>query len=231
MKILTLIQFVILIVLLHVCPTKVIGQLSGVGVGAGGSFSSFEYGDQINSVNDFDDTNKGGGTGGIRFDFDLAGESLKLSPEFFVVQNGSKEYYKDIQRVQRDLINRKVSLDYLGLYLPLTLYIPMDDSDKAYNGMLIQGRGFIDYVVNGQIEDSKLGVSDVKFKSDKDKIDYGYSLEAGFIFQGMKLMIGYNWGIKNIEFSNALGDVNSDNYLINNKGFTIQVGYLQRIEN
>ena len=46
----------------------------------------------------------------------------------------------------------------------------------------------------------------------------------------MKLMFGYNWGIKNIEFSNALGEVDDENYLINNKGFTIQLGYMYKIQ-
>lgn len=206
-------------------------QLSGIGVGGGGAFSNFKYGEQVSSVDQFDNSPKGGGTGGIRFDFNLKSDYLKLSPEFFVVQNGAKEYYNDFTTLQNDLISRKVSLDYLGLYLPLTFYLPLNDNIETYNGLLVQGRVFGDYVVNGQIRDDSMGSEDVKFKKKSDKFDYGYSFEAGFVMNGLKLMFGYNWGLKNIEFTNAIGDINSNNYLVNNKGFTIQVGYLLKIEN
>ena len=209
---------------------SVFSQLSAIGVGGGGAFSNFKYGEQISNVDQFDSTPKGGGTGGIRFDFDLGSDYLKLSPEFFVVQNGAKEYYNDFNALQNDLINRKVSLDYLGIYLPLTFYLPLSDNTETYNGLLLQGRVFADYVVNGQIRDNVMGTEDVKFKRKSDKFDYGYSFEAGFVVNGLKLMFGYNWGIKNIEFSNAIGDINSGNYLINNKGFTIQLGYLINID-
>ena len=208
-------------------------QLSGVGIGGGGSFSTFNYGDQISEVDMFGNDNKGGGTGGIRFDFDLGSEYMKLSPELFIVQNGAKEFYRDFQFLQEDLINRKVSLDYIGLYLPFTLYLPIENgsgiTDAFYNGVLVQARLFADYAINAKIEDDFLGLNEIEFNGKSGRFDYGYSLEAGLVFQGMKFMIGYNWGIKNIEFNNVLGDADSENYLLNNKGLTIQLGYLQKI--
>lgn len=221
------------ILIFIIFPEALFGQLSGIGIGAGGSVSTFDYGDQINSVQEFDNNNKAGGTGGIRFDFDLGSESFKLSPEVFIVQNGSKEFYQDFSVLQNDLINRKVSLDYVGLYIPFTIYLPIDDgtgiTEDFYNGFLLQGRLFGDYVINGTIDNEILGESEVNFATNTDKIDYGYSFEAGFVIRGMKLMIGYNWGIKNIEFTNALGDVDSEDYLINNKGLTVQLGFIQKI--
>lgn len=215
-------------------PAGLQAQLSGIGIGGGGSFSTFDYGGQVNSINEFDSKNKGGGTGGIRLDFDLGSDLLKLSPEFFIVQNGAKEYYTDFKMLQNELINREVALDYVGIYLPLTFYIPIDDgfdiTEGRYNGMLIQARLFGDYAIHTQINNELLGVSNVEFRSNEDKIDFGYAFEAGFVAQGMKFSFGYNWGIKNIEFYNALGDVDSGKYLINNKGFTIQIGYLHKIE-
>lgn len=220
------------LVLMAVCP--VYSQFSGLGVSGGASLSSFDYGStQMNSFQPEDGQTKGGGTGGIRFDFDLGTDLFKLSPEFFIVQNGSKEYYHDFSFAQ-DLLSRQVNLDYVGLYLPLTLYIEMDDgyaSDEEYfNGMLIQGRLFADYAINAEVNDKTLGPRPVEFESDFDKLDFGYSFEAGFVFQGFKLMMGYNWGVKNIEFSSSIGGASEENYLVNNKGFTIQVGYLQRFE-
>lgn len=212
-------------------PIMAFCQLSGVGLNVGGAASTFEYGNQVNNVSEFDNGTHAGGTGGVRLDFDLNNDYVKVSPEFFIVQNGSKEYYQTFNAVSNDLVTNKVSLNYVGLYLPITFYLPLGDDDYSYNGILLQGRLFGDYAISGEIDNSKTGRSEVRFEKPMDKFDYGYSIEGGFVSNGIKISIGYNWGIKNIEFSNALGNVSADNYLINNRGLTLQVGYWQRLDN
>lgn len=209
-------------------PISAFSQLTGVGVNTGGSFSTFEYGEQVNNVSQFDNGTQGGGTGGLRFDFDLNSEFIKLSPEFFFVQNGSKEYYVDVNILLNDVIKNTVSLNYIGLYVPITFYLPLADDGDNYNGILIQGRLFADYAISGEVKNSALGSMDIEFDKGTDKLDFGYSIEGGFVSNGLKLSLGYNWGVKNIEFTNAIGGLNSEDYLINNKGLTLQIGYWQK---
>ena len=84
-------------------------QLSGFGVGLGASATTFE-GESMTSQNtnngDGLTDNKIGGTGGIRFDFDLKNEVVKLSPEVFIIQNGSKEYYNSLNQFQDELFGQ-----------------------------------------------------------------------------------------------------------------------------
>jgi len=218
-----------LIFLLTLVPILAIGQLTGIGPSVGGAFSTFNYGSQVNTVDDFDYSDRSGGTGGIRFDFDLGTKIAKLSPEIFIIQNGSKEYYRD-GSIITDLINRKVSLNYVGLYLPLTIYVPLGDDEKAYNGLFLRGKGFTDFAINGKIEQDNSKPSDVNFKEPSDRFDFGYSVEGGFVLNGFAFMFGYNWGLKNIKFANALGDINNANYLINNKGVTLTIGYIAKLQ-
>lgn len=212
-----------------------LAQLSGIGVGAGGSASTFEYGNQVSSIKDFGNEEKIGGTGGIKFDFDLGNENTKFSPEVFIIQNGAKEYYQDFNQVQGDLINRRVSLDYFGLYLPFKLYLPIDNglgnTDYVYNGIVAEISGFLDYALNGTIIGEDKMEEKVAFASNSNKLDMGFSFSGGFVFNGVFMKFGYQKGIKNIEFNNALGDVDDQNYLINNKGFTLTVGFLQKLDN
>ncbi len=218
-----------LILLLHLSPLLAIGQMTGIGPSAGGAFSTFNYGNQVNNVNDFDYSDRGGGTGGIRFDFDLGTKIAKLSPEIFIIQNGSREYYRDAS-ILTDLIDRKVSLNYIGLYLPLTIYVPLGDDEKAYNGLFLRGKGFADFAINGKVEQYNTKPADVNFKEPSDRFDFGYGVEGGFVLNGFAFMFGYNWGLKNIRFANALGGVDSSNYLINNKGATLTISYIAKLQ-
>ncbi len=222
---------------------QVNAQLSGIGIGAGGNVSSFEYGDQTNQITSFDNKDKLGGTAGIRFDFDLGSQAAKFSPEIFLIQNGSREFFSSLNI--QDLVERKVSLDYIGLYLPLTLYVELDQSGGTYrggygypqnaanfdsfNGILISARGFFDYVLNGQVIDDFNKNSEIQFNKAIDKLDYGYSFSAGFVLQGAYLLFGYDKGIKNIVFEDALGSSQDQNYLLQNKGFHLKVGYLGKL--
>lgn len=203
-------------------------QFAGFGVGGGGTASTFKYGNQVRVVEEFESEDKVGGTGGIKFDFNLGTEYLKLTPEFFLIQNGSTEYYSSIQ----DVINRNVKLDYIGFYLPLTFYIPLDNgqgiTEEAYHGILINASGFIDYVINAEIDNGLEQNTAITFREDANKVDFGFSINAGFVFNGIFLKFGYDHGLKNIEFQDALGDLEDENYLINNRGFTLTAGYLYK---
>lgn len=210
------------------CSVPTFGQ-SGFGLNAGGSFSNFNYGEQVSSVDNFDNKNKEGLTGGLKLDFDLGdNEVLKISPELFIIQNGSNEYFTN-QNIA-DLITRRVSLDYIGLYLPFTIYVPTEEGSDEYNGVMLKARLFSDFVINGEIKDGSNGTSDISFQNTLDKFDFGYSVEGGFLLQGFSIMVGYNWGLKNIEFNDSLGGTNSNNYLLNNKGLTLQVGYVAKLD-
>lgn len=126
-----------------------------------------------------------------------------------------------------------MQLDYIGLYLPLNIYIPLDNgqgiTDYAYHGIMINASGFVDYVINASINNDLGGNNEVAFRKNSDKVDFGFSINAGFVFNGMFLKFGYDQGIKNIEFYDALGDLDDEDYLINNKGFTLTAGYLYKI--
>lgn len=212
-------------------------QLSGFGIGAGGTASTFNYGNQINSssgIDNFDNGDKVGGTGGIQFDFDLASEFVKLSPELFIIQNGSREFYNDFTQFQGDLVERSINLDYVGFYLPVKFYAPIDNgyniTDQVFHGLIAEISGFFDYAMNGSILGNNSIDEKVSFAKDVDRFDVGFSLSAGIIMNGFFLKFGYQKGIKNIEFSNAAGGTDDQNYLINNRGFTLSIGFAQKIE-
>ena len=216
------------------CCQVASAQLSGFGIGAGGTASSFNYGNQVNSspgIQNFNDNEKVGGTGGIQFDFDIASEFVKLSPELFIIQNGSREFYNDFQQFQGDLIERSINLDYVGFYLPLKLYAPIDNGvDGYFNGLIAEVSGFFDYAINGTILGNNGIDEKVSFAREADRFDLGFSLSGGIIMNGFFLKFGYQKGIKNIEFFNAIGDTDDQNYLINNRGFTLSIGFMQKLE-
>lgn len=214
-------------------PLTTIAQLSGFGMNAGGSFSNFEYGNQVNSLNDFDTNTKQGFTGGLNFHYELGNENTLFSPELFIIQNGSNEYYTDLLDFRNAVISRSISLDYVGIALPLSIFLPMDNPDDPYgdqyNGFMMQGKLYGDYAVSANIENALVS-EPIEFQNSTDRIDLGYILEAGLVYQGFQILFGYNKGLKNIEFQEAAGSVNSDDFLINNKGFTVQIGFMSKLE-
>ncbi len=241
MKTLTLLKFLFTVLFISFYFIG-FAQLKGIGVNGGGSSSSFEHGNQVKQINNFDTDSQQGGTGGIKLDFYL-GESdvFSFSPEIFLVENGSDEYYKDLSILQNDLIKRNVSLNYIGLYLPVAMYVAIDEvfsngeyvTDYNYHGIIVQGKLFADYVIGGEISErgtntgTRLGTKEVNFEKPADKFDFGFSVEAGLAYMGWTIIFGYNWGVKNIKFENALGySRSSTDYLVNNKGLTLQMGYL-----
>lgn len=215
------------VALLIIFPFLGNAQLSGAGLSGGGSFSTFDYtGDSQTSL---DNGTKSGATGGIRLDFDLgSGDVLKFSPELFFVQNGSKDYYSSLGMLVNDL--RSVTLNYIGLYLPLTVYLPLggDEFYDKYHGVMIQARVFTDYAINGTIQGGYGG--SVDFGDLLDRFDLGYSFEAGFAYEGLNIMLGYNKGIKDIEFNDSIASGSEGQSIINNRGLTLQIGYIGKIE-
>lgn len=196
--------------------------LSGIGASGGASFTNFEDLEEYAS-SDAENKDKLGGTAGIRLDF--GNGPIKLSPEFFFIQNGAKEYTKS----SGAFLKNGISLNYGGMYLPLTIYINMGGDGENFNGIMLQGKGFADYAFGGTVNDKNGKSGTVRFQQNKDRIDWGWGLEGGFIIKGVSLMLGYNYGLKNIEFSTDLQSGSGDDYLINNRGFTISVGYLANL--
>lgn len=210
-------------------------SLSGIAPSGGGGLSSFDYGKQIDSVDNFGESSSPGLAGGLRFDFDiLQVEQLKFSPEVFINQQGNNEFYTDVNVLAEDLIKRTVNLDYIGVYVPLTFYLPMghsqygDVSEFTYNGIIAQALFYADYVVNANFNERAPGLSSseaIVFNKPGDKLDYGYSFKVGIINMGWQFMFGYSAGIKNIRFDNSLGfQANEEDYLVNNNGFTLTAG-------
>lgn len=199
------------------------GQMEAFSMHAGGALANIDNGLQpTGPYNAPDNKNKVGLTGGIKFDFPLGkSEVAKISPELFIIQNGSREYYNDLTVLQQDLFNQ-VSLDYVGIYLPITL-ATKDVFDMG--GVYVQGRIFADYAFGGQFANDLEGSSKIEFVDPLDRADFGFSFSFGIVTQtGLGFMLGYNWGIKDIEFEGDLPNVGTENYLINTKGFTLQVG-------
>lgn len=196
------------------------GQVSGMGITGGGNFANLKAPESNSDSN----TNPGGGAG-LRFDFNIVDEFIKFSPEFFFQQKGSNDYIKNID----DLQFGQISLSYLGIYLPVSLYVPMsEESEYAYNGLFLQGKFYIDYSVAAtQIKDSETRI--LQFASGGDKFDFGYSFEGGVIHNGLQLLIGYNQGIKNIDFIDSFG--NSEKEIsAKNSGVYLSLGYAHKFE-
>jgi hypothetical protein len=213
---------------------QAISQFAGFGLSGGGSFAEMEHSDQVpTSVSNYQQDVKAGGTGGIKLDFDLGTEYIKLTPEVFIIQNGSKEFYSDFNILQQDVL-RRVNLDYVGLLLPINFYLPLNPmiAQHNYHGFMISARFYTDYTINGRFSGDSQG-EEIEFKKSSDKIDFGFSVDGGFIVQNVALKFGYNWGIKDIEFNSNLDTSTNGNetYLINNKGFTITIGFMIKTSN
>lgn len=210
------------------------GQFTGLGINGGGNIASFDYQNGTQGLSDFENSSKLGGAAGIKLDFNLSSENLKFTPEIFINQNGSKEFYTDLSLFQNDVISRTVSLDYIGAYLPLNLYIPLDDgtgiTDYYYNGLFASASIYFDYVIGSDLSSDFHSKSKLEFRNSSDKMDFGVALMAGFLYENMLIQFGYDHGIKNIEFADESGGQSNSLVLVNNRGFTLKVGYMYKLE-
>ncbi len=209
-------------------PLLAAAQLSSVVPTLGPSVANFK--DQPGSASSSGDKDPNVGfAGGIRLDLDMSTPFLKVSPELFFQQKGSKHQYLTSAS---QLLERSINLDYLGMFLPITIFIPTGEDDESV-GIVMQGKFFADYALSGTLKDSS-GEDDIQFTGNGDRFDLGYGVEFGFRFLAgedvpLQLSFGYNWGLKNIEFA---GDLQaSQEYLVNNRGFTLSIGAVLATEN
>lgn len=201
-------------------------SITGFGIQAGGGPREIN---SIQSPSSLQDEGKLGASGGIKLEYKLVEDFLKFTPELFFYQNGTK-FYKSLPDLQTDLFAGKVSLDYAGIYLPVSLYLPVNEEDN-YNGFIGSAKMYIDYATKGEIVDSKGINRDISFDGSKARIDLGISLEGGFVFNGVSILFGYNKGIKNIEFNNDQISGMESTYIFNNKGLSLQLGFLAKLNN
>lgn len=206
----------------------------------GGTSSSFDYNNDFEmnqAVQSFDGENKGGFTGGIKVNIPTNDLGWHIAPELFFIQNGSKEFYNDIQNVVNDLISRKVSLDYVGIYLPMkyNLLGQVISDDRDASGILIGVSLYAEYVVGGIIDDDNgKSLSKINFVNGSDKLDFGGSAALEFIFPvptntgyiPFSVGIGYDYGVNNINFFSELPNNADERYIVNNQGLNIKAGTL-----
>ena len=188
------------------------------------------------AVQSFDGENKGGFTGGIKVNVPTNGFGWHIAPELFFIQNGSKEFYNDIQVVVNDLISRKVSLDYVGVYIPMKYNLLGENISDDATGILLGVSLYAEYVVGGVIDDDAKGLSKINFVSGSDKLDFGGSAALEFIFPvpantqsgiiPFSLGIGYDYGVNNINFFSELPNNADERYIVNNQGLNIKAGTL-----
>lgn len=184
----------------------------------GGNFGTFNYGDQVDALDDFSNSRDVGLSGELKLALPLAGQSVYLTPGVFYQVNGSEEYYSSFQQLQ---VDRDLSLSYIGLKIPLELGVFNEGQ-----GFLINGSFFFDYAISGSLNDSNGTNESLQFRSATDRMDYGFSISCS-LFQSntMGIEFGYHQGLKNIEFAESAGIeyVNDDTqYLINNNGFVVR---------
>lgn len=190
-----------------------------LGFSGGGTAANFEYPEQVQTT-DYQSEKKLGFNGGIKVDIPLVKSNmLKLTPEIFINQNGAKDQYFTSWIALRDsMINNRVSLDYVGIYFPAKFNLEAPSG----SGIFFTAAFYADYTISASVATNYIDNEEIKFKSEKDKIDMGYRFSFGLmVSEGVGLELGYNKGIKDIEFSTKLNNNNSQQYIVNNKGFTI----------
>jgi hypothetical protein len=191
-----------------------------LGISGGATAANFDYGENIGNP-DYANEEKIGFNGGIKLNVELGKQKLfYITPELFINQNGTKdEYYTSFSTLVDSLAQNRVSLDYVGLYLPFKINL----QSKKGAGVYFMGSGYADYAIAARLNSNVAEGEKVEFESEKDKIDFGYRLCIGLMFEeSVGLEIGYNKGIKNIEFSTQVTNSNTK-YLINNRGLTISL--------
>lgn len=208
------------LLLLFVCITPVVFSQTKFGLSAGGTAAGFNYQQAISNPS-YSDENKIGANAGLKMEISFRNfDLLKLTPEIFFNQNGTKdEYYNSWAMFQDSLVANNISLDYIGIYFPLKINLRSKDGAGIY----FLGSVYADYTIRASITSSNWENQEVIFNTPKDRLDYGYRVALGLMpGEGFGVEIGYNKGIQNIEFSTKLNS-GATNYLINNKGLTVSL--------
>lgn len=217
------------------CSNISFGQFSGFGFNAGGNGSTFVEEPQ-NNVNSNEQQNKIGGNVGIKLEWKLFQKDwLKLSPELYFIQKGSKEYLSKQGLIQA-VNEKKLNLDYSGICVPLkidfngkrNILTPQGYIRDNFTWGYLQANFYADYTFGASSTLDEI----VRFNSKVNRIDYGFVLNGAIsIANGVYLQVGYHRGVKNIEFLTKNEQVpNSDtNYIVQNKNFTVAIAYLMKI--
>lgn len=203
--------------------SSLVAQLVSITPKGGGSYTNFNTLSEP-TYEDYESGGKIGGAAGLQFDIQIFNnESTRFSPELFFIQNGSKEaFYTQFGSFANDLVNRRVNLDYIGLQLPFE----MESLDEMGNGAFFNASFFADFAVNGRTIKDNGDAIPIEFSSEFDKLDLGLSLNLGFVQNYYSIQLGYNYGLKDIEFADEISLSEGGTYLINNKGFTLQIAYI-----
>lgn len=188
----------------------------------GGNFGTFDYGQQIDNVDEFDSGRDAGLSLGGNLAMPIFGEDIYFSPGVFYQANGSEEFYSFFDGNSVLMIDRELSLNYLGFQFPIEWAMFEEGV-----GFVLHSSFFIDYAFSGNISDMNGETRSIGFESRGDHFDFGFNLSISLFQSGnYGIEIGYHKGIKNIEFAEAAGvefvDQDESNYLINNNGFTIR---------
>lgn len=218
--------------------TDATAQFVGFGVTPGGNAAQFINSEQSlpnNPSLPADQGNKLGGNGGIKLEWMLFHkEWLKLSPEFYILQKGSKEYYSSVQQFSQSVVNRRIDLDYVGVMVPLkfeikgtgTIFSPtpygVTSDEVEYTVLYFQANFFGDLNIGARTSSG----DQVTFDNFTDKIDSGFSAQVGLALNlNTFIQFGYNRGVKNVKFMTQNNTTQSTNaaYLINNRNFTISM--------
>lgn len=213
------------------------GQFSGIGANVGGNASEFVEEEAVGMTPN-EQKNKYGANAGIKFEWNLfQKEWLKLSPELYFIQKGSKEFYSKQSLIQA-ITDKSLNLDYSGICLPLkfefngnrSVYHPSYGyRDETFTWGYFQANLYGDYTFSGA---TSIGET-IEFENTVGRIDYGFSVNAGIaVANGVFVQVGYQRGLKNINFLtvDVQNNTGSINYLVQNKNFTVAIAYQLKID-
>jgi hypothetical protein len=205
---------IILMIILLCCLNTSDAQL---GITAGGTAADQNY--QQTGTNG---NTKLGGHAGIAYNFNF-GRVLRVSPEVFLNQSGSKtEYYTSFLALADSLKLNKVAFDYVGLYFPIRLSFGPNEE----NGFYLSGAAYGDYIINDQVTYETGKEERATFNQARDKYDLGWRVAIGFVVDNVGLEIGYNKGLENIAFTSAQRQAaGKQNEIVSNRGLTVSLKF------
>lgn len=177
----------------------------------------------IGATTTVEDDTKLGLSGGIQFQFNpFNSQTVVIAPELFFLQGGNKEYLT-LDGLGQSIIDRKVNLDYAGVYVPMEIRL----IDETSSGLILAVGGFADYAVKGEFSDrfdAESTNAPIQFETIFDRLDLGYSIGLSFLSNGYSLKLAYVRGITGIEFYDNI-NTPDQTYLVENKGFTLSLGF------
>ena len=219
-------------------PTNVIAQsergikIKGVEFGTGLRLTSFNGSTpRVNQLSTLIDDDRLGGDFFSKLHINLGTNMIRFSPELFFVQNGEQETYQNISNVGQSLVERKIRLNYAGINLPLSIFIPFAKG-AVDSGIELFGSGFADYALDGTFTDGGGAEQPLDFGAAlSNKIDWGFSAGAGIMFDGFVIRSGFDRGLNEINFITAANAGGTTQYNVKNSGFYATLGYIGTLGN